>query len=165
MDETKVRDIMISGAKAVVATEDEPMEKAINEFLSQPDMHTLFIVDKHNQYKGAVKLHYILNWVKLKLGMEIVNRSSIRSVDSLQAFEVVKLCQSQTIGDILSASAEVKPEATLAQALQIMVLEQATELPVVDKGGEFLGEIKLPLLLSKMLGNAANAGPVCETEA
>ncbi|APV44638.1 CBS domain-containing protein [Dehalogenimonas formicexedens] len=163
MDETRVRDVMISGAKAVFAAEDEPMEKAINEFLSQPDVHTLFIVDRHNKYKGAVKLHYILNWVKLKLGMEIVSRSSIRSVDSLQAFEVVKLCQSQTIGDILSSGPEVNPEATLAQALQIMVLEQATELPVVDKAGVFLGEIKLPQLLSKMLGDALKTGPVCET--
>ncbi|PPD58601.1 CBS domain-containing protein [Dehalogenimonas etheniformans] len=165
MTETRVREIMIPGTKALFATEDEPVEKAINEFLSQPELHTLFIVDKHNKYKGAVKLHYILNWVKLKLGMEIVNRSSIRTADSLHAFEVVKLCQSQTIGDILSAAPEVKPDATLAEALRIMVLEQAIELPVVDNNGMFLGEIKLPQLLSKMLGDNKATGPVCETKA
>lgn len=164
MDEILVRDIMIPDTKAMIATEDEPLEKAVKEFLAQPEVHTLFVTDKKNKFKGAVKLHYILNWVKLRLGMEIVDHSNIRAVDSLQAFEVVKLCQSETIGEILSASPEIKPEATLAEGLHMMVLEQVTELPVVDKAGIFLGEIKLTQLLSRMLAENKNAGPVCQTE-
>jgi CBS domain-containing protein len=165
MDDTLVRDIMIPDSKALIATEDEPVERAIKEFLSQPEVHTLFIVDKNNKFKGAVKLHYILNWVKLRLGIEIADRSSIRTSDSLEAFEVVKLCQSQTIGDILSASPEIKPDATLAEALHQMVLEQAVELPVVNGSDVFLGEIKMTQLLSRMLGDSPNSGLLCQTDA
>ncbi len=164
MENALVADIMISGAKALAAAEDEPIEVAIKEFLAQPDLHTLFIVDNNNKFKGAVKLHFILNWVKLRLGLEISDRTGVRTVDSLQAFEVVKLCQSQTIGDILSASPDIRPTATLAEALHVMMLEQLVELPVVDGAGSFLGEIKLTKVLSKMLGDNLDAGPLCKTE-
>lgn len=165
MDNNLVQEIMIPGASVLTAAEDEPVETAIKGFLAQLELHTLFVVDKNGKLKGAVKLHYILNWVKLRLGMEITDRTSVRTFDSLQAFEVVKLCQSQTIGDILSASPEIKPTATLAEALHVMVLEQVTELPVVNGSGVFMGEIKLTQLLSSMLGENKNSGPLCQTKA
>lgn len=164
MDDTQVQEIMIPGTRALTATEDVPVETAIKGFLAQPEVHTLFVIDKNGKLKGAVKLHYILNWVKLRLGIEITDHTSVRTFDSLQAFEVVKLCQSQAIGDILSASPEIKPTATLEEALHVMVLEQVVELPVVNASGMFMGEIKLTQLLSKMLSDNDNIGPLCQTD-
>jgi CBS domain-containing protein len=163
MENTLVQEIMIPGLSTLTASEDEPVEIAIKEFLAQPEVHTLFIVGKDGKLKGAVKLHYILNWVKLRLGLEITDRTSVRTFDSLQAFEVVKLCQSQTIGDILSPSPEIKPTATLDEALHVMVLEQVTELPVVNGSDMYMGEIRLTQLLSKML-ESTHSGPLCQRE-
>ena len=46
-----------------------------------------------------------------------------------------------------------------------MLLEQVVELPGVTPEGTFLGEIKLTRLLSKLLAENLDTGPVCDTDA
>jgi len=162
MDKTLVKEIMLPSSRTLAARESDAVETAVRRFVHQPDVHSLFVVDERNNLKGLVKLHYILNWVKLKLGMDIADRTSIRVAGTFQAFEVMRLCQSQTIGDILSPAVEVKPDQTLEQALHILVHEQLEELPVVDNDGRLLGEIRLTQLLSRMLDAAPETGPACQ---
>ena len=162
MDKTPVKTISEPSSRTLSVREDEAIETAIRQFVKQPDVHTLFIVDDHQKLKGMVKLHYILNWVKLKLGMDISNHTNMRLGGTSQAFEIMKLCQSQTIGDIISPAVSVKEDDTLQDALHIMVHEQLVELPVVDKNEKLIGEVKLTQLLSKMLEQTSDSEPFCQ---
>ncbi len=161
MNKTFVKEILLPSSRTLAAREHDPIETAIQQFVHQPDVHTLFIVDENEKLKGLLKLHYILNWVKLKLGMNLTDRASMRVAGTSQAFEIMKLCQSQTIGDIISPAATVKPSDTLEQALHILVHEQLEELPVVDESGKLIGEIRLTQLLSRMLDATSDTGPAC----
>ncbi|MEN8614406.1 CBS domain-containing protein [Dehalogenimonas sp. THU2] len=161
MDKTLVQSISVPSSRTLTVRESDSIEEAIREFVKQPDVHTLFIVDEQKKLKGLVKLHYILNWVKLKLGMNLSDRTSIRG-GAFQAFEIMKLCQSQTIGDIISPAVSVKAGNTLEQALHIMVHEQLVELPVVDDVGKLIGEVKLTQLLARMLESGSDAAPTCQ---
>ncbi|MGI2335067.1 MAG: CBS domain-containing protein [Dehalogenimonas sp.] len=162
MDKTQVKTVSVPSSRTLSVNEDQAIEKAIRQFVKQPDVHTLFIVDDNGKLKGLVKLHYILNWVKLKLNMDISSRSNMRVTGAFQAFEVMKLCQSQTIGDIISETVAVKEEDTLDQALHIMLQEQLVELPVVDKAGKLIGEVKLTQLLARMLEDSPESEPICK---
>ncbi len=162
MNKTFVREILLPSSRTLTAREDDAIETAIWQFVRQPDVHTLFIIDEQEKLKGLLKLHYILNWVKLKLGMDLTDRASMRVAGTFQAFEIMKLCQSQTIGDIISPAAAVKPSDTLEQALHIMVHEQLEELPVVDESGRFAGEVRLTQLLSRMLEASPGTGLACQ---
>ncbi|MDV2990289.1 MAG: CBS domain-containing protein [Dehalogenimonas sp.] len=162
MDKTQVKTVSEPSSRTLSVNEDQPIEKAIRQFVKQPDVHTLFIVDDKGKLKGLVKLHYILNWVKLKLNMDVANRSNMRVAGAFQAFEIMKLCQSQTIGDIISETPSVKETDTLDQALHIMVHEQLVELPVVDGAGKLIGEVKLTHLLARMLEDSPDSEPICK---
>lgn len=162
MDKTQVKTVSVPSSRTLSVNEDQAIEKAIRQFVKQPDVHTLFIVDDNGKLKGLVKLHYILNWVKLKLNLDISSRSNMRVTGAFQAFEVMKLCQSQTIGDIISETVAVKEEDTLDQALHIMLQEQLVELPVVDKAGKLVGEVKLTQLLARMLDDSPESEPICK---
>ena len=161
MDRTPVKTIAVPTPRALVLREDQPVETAIRHFVKQPDVHSLFIVDDKGKLKGTVKLHYILNWVKLKLNIDIGNRSNMRLAGTSRAFEIMKLCQSQTIGDIISEAVSIEETDSLSQALHIMVHEGLVELPVVDKSGKLVGEIKLTQLLARLLEDSPESGNVC----
>ncbi len=162
MDKTFVKEIMLPSSRTLKASESDSIEAAVRRFVHQPDVHTLFVIDEHKALKGMVKLHHILNWVKLKLGMHIGDRANMRMAGAFQAFEIIRLCQSQTIGDILSPAPAVKPTDTLEQALHILVHEQLEEVPVVDDQGKLLGEVRLTQLLSRLLDTAPEGGPACQ---
>ena len=162
MNKTFVSEILLPSSRTLAAKESDAIETAIQQFVHQPDVHTLFIVDEHEKLKGLLKLHFILNWVKLKLGMDLSDRASMRVSGTFQAFEILKLCQSQTIGDIISPAATVRSTDTLEQALHILVHEQLEELPVVDESGKLIGEVRLTQLLSRMLEATPGTGPACQ---
>jgi len=162
MDKTLVKEIMRPSSRTLTAKEDDAIEAAVRHFVHQPDVRTIFVIDEHQKLKGLVKLHYILNWVKLKLGLDISNRSNMRVAGAFQAFEIMRLCQSQTIGDILSQAATVKPTDTLEQALHVMVHEQLEEVPVVDETEKLVGEVRLTQLLSRMLETTQETGSACQ---
>lgn len=162
MDKILVSSICVPCSRTLAVREDESLETAIKQFVKQPDVHNLFIVDERQKLKGLVKLHYILNWVKLKLGIDISKRPNTRLSGTSQAFEIMKLCQSQTIGDIISEAISVKENDTLEQALHLMVHNELVELPVVDKAGKLVGEVKLTQLLSQMLENTDNRESICQ---
>lgn len=98
----------------------------------------------------------------LKLGMDISNRTNMRLTGTSQAFEIMKLCQSQTIGDIISPAVSIKEDDTLPDALHIMVHEQLVELPVIDKNEKLTSEVKLTQLLSKMQEQNSDSEPFCQ---
>ncbi len=74
-----------------------------------------------------------------------------RNITVAEAFEVAKLSQSSQIGDITSPAVTVKPEDSLAHALNLMANEEVVELAVVNDDGELVGEIKLTQVLSQLL--------------
>ena len=162
MNKTLVRTISVPTSRTFAVKESDAVEAAIKQFVKQPDVHTVFIVDEHNKLKGLVKLHYILNWVRLKLGIDVVDHANMRVAGAFQAFEIMKLCQSQTIGDIISPAVSVNGDNTLEQALHLMVQEQLLELPVVDDAGKLIGEIKLTQLLAQLLEKTTDATPTCQ---
>ncbi|AKG53657.1 hypothetical protein DGWBC_0994 [Dehalogenimonas sp. WBC-2] len=162
MNKTLVNTISVPTSRTLAVKESDAVEAVIKQFVKQPDVHTIFIVDEHNKLKGLVKLHYILNWVKLKLGINVVDHSNMRVAGTFHAFEIMKLCQSQTIGDIISPAVSVKGDNTMEQALHLMVQEQLLELPVVDDTGKLTGEIRLTQLLAKLLEKTTETTPTCQ---
>ena len=147
MEKPKVRDLCLPCSLALTVKESDGLEAAIRRFASQPETHAIFVVDNKGKLKGLVKIRHLLNWIRLKLG---VSRER-RNITVAEAFEVAKLSQSSQIGDITSPAVNVKPEDSLAHALNLMANEEVVELAVVNDDGELVGEIELTQVLSQLL--------------
>lgn len=153
MEKLKVRDLCLPCSLALAVKESDGLEAAIRRFASQPETHAIFVVDNKGKLKGLVKIRHLLNWIRLKLG---VSRER-RNINVAEAFEVAKLSQSSQIGDITSPAVTVKPEDSLAHALNLMANEEVVELAVVNDDGELVGEIKLTQVLSQLLDTGSSA--------
>ena len=92
---------------------------------------------------------------------EDITQADVDRVALLQAFDVVKLSQSQKIGDIISPVVSVKREDTLGHALNLMANEEMLELAIVDDEGRLAGEVKLTDVMTRLLdfGNKTPDNP------
>ena len=147
MENLRVSDVCQPCSLTLAVREDEGIEAVIRRFASEPETHALFVVDKKGKLKGLVKIRHILNWVRLKIGAGRERHGFTVS----EAFEAIKLAQSTKIGEIGSPPITVKPDDSLAHVLNLMAAEEVVEVAVIDEEGQLLGEIKLPLLLSRLL--------------
>lgn len=147
----RVGDLCFPCSNALAVREDDDVEAAVRRFASEPETHTLFVVDGKGRLKGLVKTKHILNWVRLKVGAGQKHHFLTRAVESFDAFEFIKLAQSTRIGEISSPAVSVKPTDTLDYALNLMADKEVVELPVVTDSGELVGEITLTRVLDNML--------------
>jgi len=141
-------------AETLKVKDSEGINTVIERFTAQPDVHALFVVDKYDNLEGLVKIRHLLNWVRVKLGIQ----QERRKITISEAFEVVKMSQSKKIKDIVSPAISVKLDATLEHALNTMANEELVELAVVDEKSKLVGEVKLTHLMSKLLKQAAQKG-------
>ncbi len=149
MENLKVSDLCHPCSLAFFVRENDGIEAAIRRFASQPEVHALFVVDEERKLKGLVKIRHLLNWVRLKLGVSRERRNI--TVD--EAFDVVKLSQSNKIGDIISPAVSVKQDDLLAHALNLMANEELVELAVIDNNDKLIGEVKLTGIMSYLLNS------------
>lgn len=147
MEKLKVKDICVPCSRALFVEESDDLESAIRRFTQHSDVHALFVVDDNHVLKGIVKVRHLLTWVRLKLGLG----AGHRDFSVAEAFEVIKLSQSVSIGDIISPAVSVKPDDSLEHALNVMAREELVELAVVDDKGKLQGEVKLTSVMSYML--------------
>ena len=151
MKNLTVGDICQPCSTALVVKEDDDIEAAIRRFAREPQARTLFIVDKKGRLEGLVKIRYILEWVRLKIGAGEKHHLLTRDVESFEAFKVIKLAQSTRIGDLVSPAISVKMSDSLTHSLSLMTEKEVEELAVVGDSGELVGEVKLTQILSRLL--------------
>lgn len=152
MEKLTVKDTCRPCSLALSVREDDGIETAIRRFAQQPETHVLFVVDKEGKLQGMVKIRHLLNWVRMKMG---ISRER-HNFTIAEAFDAVKLSQSNKIGDIISPVVSVKREDSLGHALNLMANEEVVELAIVDDEGRLAGEVKLTDIMTRLLDFSDN---------
>jgi len=128
---------------ALLINEDESFLNVVKKFIEAPYIRGLFVVDKNGSYRGFIKRDSLLQWAKIKLG-------------DISGFEeyLLKYSKDTTAKDLIyphSDKATLYPEDDAVKCLRLMLNYDLTDIPVIDRSGQILGDITIPELLAKVL--------------
>jgi CBS domain-containing protein len=143
-----VKDVFfMKGTPSLIVNEEEPVKKIIKIFAKKSNFRDIFVVDKEKILKGVITRSDLLNWTRYKLG--IGTEKHRPSMDEIQRY-----VYSTTAKEIMqrhSHNISVTPEDDIVTALDIMVLSDLMDIPVVDEEGKILGDITLSEILLNLL--------------
>ncbi len=139
IDKVSVRDVYDPElGHCEILRPDESLEQIIRKFAERADLHGFFVVDETGKLLGVITRIDLLNFAKFKIG------------GHLQLSTLRKFIFSSKVKDIihpLSLNIAVTLEDHLLKVLDIMVEHDLIDVPIVDKEGRVIGELKLSDIL------------------
>ena len=144
----RVRDVFsIDRSLALVVDEDTPLKEVIRKFAERADLRGIFVVDGNRRLAGVITRGDLLAWARLAFGPR--GPESRFSWDRLR-----RLTEATTAKEACSRYCHlsaVRPDDPLETALIHMISYELIDVPVVDKEGRILGDIRLTEILAKAL--------------
>jgi len=128
---------------ALIVREEESLLNVVKKFIEAPYIRGLFVVDKDGRYQGFIKRDSLLKWAKIKLG----------DISGLEEY-LLKYSKDATAKELIyphSDKATVYPEDDVVKCLRLMLNYDLTDIPVIDRSGQILGDVTIPELLAKVL--------------
>ncbi len=124
-----------------------PFEDVIRNFAEQPDLLGVFVVGEGDRLTGVITRQDMLFWAGITFGPQPTE-------SRFTWHNLVKLANATTAMDAcnpLSHFSAVRLDDPLEQAFGVMLAHKLTDIPVVDKDGKILGDLRLSDLLTKAL--------------
>ena len=137
--------------QSLVARADTRLSRVVNEFAGRDDLHGIFLVDDEERLVGVVNNQDLLQWARLHLDLPL-------PVPSVSMGQVRRLMMAQRARDLAregSREAAVYEDETLERALANMAQHNLTAIPVLDKKGRVVNELRLSEVLAVALRGAA----------
>ena len=128
---------------ALIVREEESLLNVVKKFIEAPYIRGLFVVDKNGSYLGFIKRDSLLQWAKIRLG----------DISGLEEY-LLKYSKDTTAKQLIyphSEKATVYPEDDAVKCLRLMLNYDLTDIPVIDRSGQILGDITIPELIAKVL--------------
>lgn len=143
-----VRDVFsIDRSFALVVNGDTPLEEVIRKFAGRADLRGIFVVDGNRKLAGVITRGDLLAWARLAFGPR--GQESRFSRDRLR-----RLTGATTAREACSRYSHlsaVRTDDPPETALTNMISYELIDVPVVDKEGRILGDIRLTEILAKAL--------------
>ncbi len=143
-----VRDVFnLDESLAITVDENTPFEDVIRRFAERAELRGIFVVDKAGKLTGVINRPDLLGWASLVFG-------PMGLESSFSWKRMMRLAHATTAKEAcnpFSHLAAVRPDQPLVEALANMVAHHLIDVPVVDKDGRVLGDIRLTEVLLKAL--------------
>jgi CBS-domain-containing membrane protein len=146
-----VKDIyMLAPMPPIIVQEGESLTRVIKKFIEFPESRGIFVVDEYRNLLGVITRRDLLDWARVKVGINIQNSKSWLAKDA----RLIKIIMSFSAGEIISPDscrAAVGLDDSLAHALELMVDLDLICLPVLDDARKIIGDLKLMEILSSVV--------------
>jgi len=134
---------------------EEDFTTVVRRFAERPEIRGIFVVDTQGRLLGVITRRDLLDWARVQIG-----GASLSTQDGWLAEDVrlASLMRAVTAGEVLRPNSEraaVRPQDTLAEALQRMIALDLICLPVIDAQGRVQGDLKLTEVLAYALRERA----------
>ncbi len=119
----------------------------MRQFADRAELRGIFVVDANQRLTGVITRHDLLAWASVAFGPPgLQTRFSFRRlVQIAHATTAKEACHPH------SHLAAVHPDDPLDLALGRMVVHHLIDVPVVDREGKILGDLRLTELLARTL--------------
>lgn len=133
----KVRDIFrLIASKPAIVPEDAPIEKVLDEFVSDPKRRIVCVVNNERKLVGLIRLTELLTYIGVHAG------EAVTSLAHLTPYEAgLRYMMGNRAKHLMKEAISVKSDDKLLDALNIMEETGLEELPVVNDQGMIVGEI------------------------
>ena len=146
-----VKDVFdISKTLSLIVNDEEEVYIIIKQYAENPSLRGIFVIDKERRLKGIVTRNDLLQWAKFRIG-------ACTNDDALILDKINRYVYSTTIKDIIHSNSSeiyVKPEDSLTSALEMMVAEDISAIPVVDEEKRIVGDLMLSEVLYAIVEGA-----------
>jgi Mg/Co/Ni transporter MgtE len=128
---------------AVSVPQEEALKDVITRFARDAHLRYVFAVDPINRFSGVITRNDLLKWTHLQLGsgtgsVNISPKDVYRMASATKAKDLA-VGDWQTMG--------VRLEDDLATALKQILEYEEIDIPVLDKEGKILGDLRLSPIL------------------
>lgn len=133
----KVQDVShLVASKPATVPEDAPIEKVLDEFVSDPKRRIVCVVDSERKLVGVISLMELLIYIGVHAG------EAVESFAHLTPYEAgLRYMMGSQAKHVMKEAISVKSNDRLLDALNIMEQTGLEELPVVNDQGIIVGEI------------------------
>lgn len=145
MWQTKVEAVMkYTTMRALVLHRNTPLDVAIEKFVEGDETRAIFLVDNNGRLVGVINNHSLLQWARLRFG-------SSAGAGMLSLSHVRRLVMADVMADLAlpgSEEATVSLDDTLAEAVDKMSQYNLLDIPVIDRDGRIVNDLRLSEILS-----------------
>ncbi|NIN93630.1 MAG: CBS domain-containing protein [Anaerolineae bacterium] len=133
---------------SLIVGPDEDFSRIVQRFAELPELRGIFVADTEQRLLGVITRTDLLDWADAKLGPLLQLTSSSRE----RNIRLGGLIRASTAAEVMhpdSQCSAVKPDDSLAHALQLMIELNLVVLPVVDETNRIVEDLKLSELLAR----------------
>ncbi len=138
-EQSQMQALVVDGKLALV--------DVVREFATNHDLRGIFITDKNNRIAGVINKQDLLHWVGLQLNQGPPGQP-------MPVGQMRRMLNAQSVADLAapgSQNAAVSLNDTLADALQILISNNLSDIPVVDENGRIINDLRLSEILLFMV--------------
>ena len=142
-----VKDVyQLHGTASITVTEEIPLEDIVYRFANEPGIRGVFLIDEDQRFAGMISQMAIMKWAEFqlfgKLKKDVPASEATKLIDEVKARYVAR-------GDWRSVG--VKEWDTLEKAFNQMMMYGEDVIPVTDKDGRIIGDLRLSEVLLKVI--------------
>ena len=126
---------------------DTLLAEIARKFAYEPELRAVFLIDPKQRFTGMIRRSDLMKWLYLQLFGKVGGEAA--STGEALHLTFAKEAKDLARGD--SASMGVKPSDSLQAALDKMITQGESILPVLDDEHKMLGDIKASSVLLKAL--------------
>jgi CBS domain-containing protein len=109
------------------------IRQVFDEFLNNPVSRKVYVLNEEGKYMGAVTTETLLRLLGYRVG--------VREFANWSLWRLMRDMLKEGVEGVIEKVPSVKRSDKLTKALQIMVEDHFTDLPVVDDDGRLIGEL------------------------
>ena len=138
----------LAGPASVSVPDDTSLKEIVNRFAHEPGLRAIFLFDSKRRFAGMIRRVDLVKWLYLKLFGKTGGGTA--STGEALRFAFAEKAKDLARGD--SESMGVHPGDILQTAMDQMITHGEAIIPVVDKEGKILGDLRISEVLLKALG-------------
>jgi len=156
MKETKVEEIRkLITVKPSVVVGKESIHNIIKIFIENPVTRAVYVVDKKNRLQGIITMQDILK----KVSIDFSSLSSIYADSSFSSYNIASSWNKSNAEDIMDPEYYfVYDQDPIEKAFNLLFINKAGEIPVVNKDEEIIGDLNIIELLVLWYQNHNKSG-------
>jgi CBS-domain-containing membrane protein len=141
----------LSESASLSLPEDTPLEELVERFAHERGIRAIFLTDSRGRFSGMIRRIDLIKWIYLQLFGRTGGEKA--STGEVLRLTFAKKAKDLARGD--SSTMGIKPTDTLETALNNMILHGEAIIPVLDKEGKILGDLRATdvLLQTLEMGN------------
>jgi CBS domain-containing protein len=133
----------LHGSASVSIPADSPLEDVIGEFIREPSLRGIFLIDAKQRFVGMVTRVDLIRWAHFNL----TGGKERHKIPVSEFFRIVDARKAKDLASGDPRVLSVKESDTLQAALDKMLDQEEDVIAVLDSEGRVLGDLRLSEIL------------------